>query len=140
MDKRSGIENTLYRYAWAYDTGEMDLIDECFATDAEVEFMDSGLKVGRAEVVAEMHHRREKYADGSVPWHVISNVWITEDTDDRATVRSWYTFFVQASDGSQRFASVGWYDDTFALEDGAWRIRTRRVLLPHAAGRHRGEP
>jgi 3-phenylpropionate/cinnamic acid dioxygenase small subunit len=108
----------------------MDLMDECFATDAEVEFMDSGLKVSRAEVAGEMRARRGKYADGSIPWHVISNVWITDDTDDRATVRSWYTFFIQAPDGSQRFASVGWYDDTFVLEDGAWRVRTRRVMRP----------
>jgi 3-phenylpropionate/cinnamic acid dioxygenase small subunit len=129
-DVRSEIENTLYRYAWAYDMNELNGIAECFTTDAEVEFRDSGLKTGRDAVAAEMQRRREKYAHGSIPWHVISNVFITNVTATEATVRSWYTFFVQEPSGTQRFASVGWYDDVFALEDGAWRIKRRRVLSP----------
>lgn len=130
-DMRSSIENTLYRYAWTYDMNELDGIAECFTTDAEVEFRDSGVKVGRAAVAAEMSRRRGKYDDGSIPWHVISNIYITDETADQATVRSWYTFFIQGPDGTQRFASVGWYDDVFALEDGEWRVKRRRVLLPH---------
>ena len=130
-DMRSSIENTLYRYAWTYDMNELDGIAECFTTDAEVEFRDSGLKVGRDAVAAEMRRRRGKYDDGSIPWHVISNIYITDATGIEAKVRSWYTFFVQAPDGAQRFSGVGWYDDTFALEDGEWRVKRRRVLLPH---------
>ena len=129
-DMRSGIENTLYRYAWTYDMDELDGIAECFTTDAEVEFRDSGLKVGRDAVAAEMRRRRGKYADGSIPWHVISNVYITDETEDQATVRSWYTFFVQGTDGVQRFTSVGWYDDEFRLEGGVWRVHRRRILSP----------
>src|ERR1700733_9266994 len=109
-DMRSSIENTLYRYAWTYDMNELDGIAECFTTDAEVTFRDAGLKVGREAVAAEMRRRREKYDDGSIPWHVISNVYITDDTDTQATVRSWFTFFVVAADGTQKFSGVGWYD------------------------------
>src|SRR4051794_20052625 len=130
-ERRSGIENTLYRYAWAYDMDQLEQMPECFTTDAEVEFMDVGWKTGRDAVAEEMRRRRGKYADGGIPWHVISNVYITDATDTSATVRSWYTFFVQGTDGTQRFASVGWYDDRFALEDGVWRVRWRRVLQPH---------
>jgi 3-phenylpropionate/cinnamic acid dioxygenase small subunit len=61
---------------------------------------------------------------------VISNVYITNLTETEATVRSWYTFFVQAGDGAQTFRSIGWYDDVFAPEDGHWRIKRRRVLSP----------
>jgi SnoaL-like domain len=130
-DMRSGIENTLYRYAWTYDMNELDGIGDCFTTDAEVKFRDSGLKVGRDAVAAEMQRRREKYSDGSIPWHVISNVYITDVKGDEATVRSWYTFFVRSPGGEQHFTTVGWYDDVFALEDAVWRIKRRRVLLPH---------
>jgi 3-phenylpropionate/cinnamic acid dioxygenase small subunit len=82
-------------------------------------------------VAAEMRRRREKYTDGSIPWHVISNVYITDATDREATVRSWWTFFVQSPEGEQRFSGVGWYDDVFGLEDGVWRVKRRRVLQPH---------
>jgi SnoaL-like domain len=131
MDEtRSGIENTLYRYAWCYDMNELDEIGECFTTDSEVEFRDSGLKVGRADVAAEMRRRREKYSDGSIPWHVISNIYVTDAPEGGQRARSWYTFFIQAADGPQRFVSVGWYDDEFRLEDGLWRVHRRRILSP----------
>jgi hypothetical protein len=130
-DMRSGIENTLYRYAWAYDMNGLELIDECFTTDAEVEFRDTGLKVGREAVGSEMRRRHGLYPDGTIPWHVISNVYITNPTDTEATVRSWWTFFVRDADGNQAFRGVGWYDDVFALEDGVWRIKRRRVMAPH---------
>jgi hypothetical protein len=129
-ERRSGIENTLYRYAWAYDMNELDQIAGCFTAESEVEFRDSGLKVGRDEVAAEMRRRRGKYGDGTIPWHVISNVYITDATETAARVRSWYTFFTQSPDGSRELTSIGWYDDHFALEEGRWRIRRRRVLLP----------
>lgn len=130
-DMRSSIENTLYRYAWTYDMNELDGIAECFTSDAEVNFRDSGLKVGRDAVATEMRRRRGKYADGTIPWHVITNVYITDATDHEATVRSWYTFFLQSPEGEQKFSHVGYYDDVFAPEDGAWRIKRRRILLPH---------
>ena len=128
---RAGIENTLYRYAWAYDMNLLDELDEVFTQDAECEYMDVGLKSGHREVVAEQKARHGKYADGTIPWHVISNIYITDETDTTATVRSWWTFFVQAADGSQRFAGAGWYDDRFKLEDGVWRIWKRRILKPN---------
>ena len=131
MDEtRSGIENTLYRYAWCYDMNELDEIGECFSTDAEVEFRDSGLMVGRDAVATEMRRRREKYTDGSIPWHVITNLYITDAEGDHKRARSWYTFFIQAADGPQRFASIGWYDDEFRHQDGAWRVHRRRILYP----------
>jgi 3-phenylpropionate/cinnamic acid dioxygenase small subunit len=129
-DKRSEIENTLYRYAWTYDMDELDGIAECFTTDARVEFRDTGLKVGRDAVADEMRRRRGKHTDGSIPWHVISNIYITDVDDHRTRVRSWYTFFIRDADGTQRFASIGWYDDEFMLEDGAWRVHRRRILSP----------
>jgi hypothetical protein len=137
-DMRSGIENTHYRYAWAYDMNEMDQIGECFTTDAEVLFHDTGLKVGRQAVAAEMARRRGAYADGSaswadagsIPWHVITNIYITDATDEQATVRAWCTFYVIAPDGTQKWVNVNYYDDVFALEDGDWRVKRRRIMLP----------
>ena len=128
MGARSGIENTLYLYAWAYDMDELDRMGKVFATDAEVEFQDSGLKVGREAVVTEMRRRREKYLDGSIPWHVISNILIENETASKADVKSFWTFYVKSPDGgSTSFKSIGYYDDVFVLEDGVWRVHRRRV-------------
>jgi hypothetical protein len=129
-DMRAGIENTLYRYAWAYDMGEIASIGDCFTIGAEIEFRDTGWKSGREAVVAELRRRRERHTDGSVPWHVISNVYITEGSENQPVVRSWFTAFLHEADGTQKFVAVGWYDDVFSLEDGIWRIMRRRTLMP----------
>lgn len=130
MSARSEIENTLYRYAWAYDMDELAAIAECFTEDAEVEFRDTGLKVGRPAVVAEMMRRREKYRPaGETPWHVITNVYITDESARQAKVTSWWTFFVVSSDHTSAFTGIGSYDDVFANDNGAWRISRRRILL-----------
>jgi 3-phenylpropionate/cinnamic acid dioxygenase small subunit len=110
----------------------MDQLDEmgkCFTADAQVEFGDVGLKVGRGAIVEEMRRRRDKYRpDNAVPWHVISNVFIEKQTGSEAIVKAFFTFFVKGSDGTEKFRSIGYYDDTFGPEDGTWRVRQRRVM------------
>src|SRR3954469_12165479 len=128
MTARPFIENALARYAFAYDTDELELLAECFTRDAEVEF-SSGLKVGRDAVVAEMARRRARYRpDGVVPWHVISNVFIREESDEQARVASFYTFAVRSAGQAPKLQSMGYYDDLFVPEDGVWRVHRRRVV------------
>jgi hypothetical protein len=128
LNVRSEIENTLYKYAWCYDMAGVSEIGDCFAEDAEVLFRDTGLKVGRAAVAQELIRRRQLYDRGETPWHVISNVLITEETETEAKVKSFYTFFTKPKGGAPVLRSIGWYDDVFASEGGRWRVRRRRVL------------
>lgn len=127
---RSGIAHTLQRYAWVYDKNGSAGIAECFTSDARVFFPRVGLKVGRDEVAAELRRRRSTHPI-DVPWHVISNVYVTDETPQRASVNSRYVFYLQRSDGTAQFMSFGWYDDVFVVDDGLWRIKHRRVLQPH---------
>jgi 3-phenylpropionate/cinnamic acid dioxygenase small subunit len=127
MSTRSAIENTLYRYAWSYDMDEMDGMGACFTEDAEVVF-STGLEVGRDAVVGELQRRRSQVVPGTVPWHVITNVFIREETAEEAVVASWYTFVVQDTEGTAILRSIGYYDDVFVNEGDAWRVKRRRVL------------
>jgi hypothetical protein len=128
VNVRSEIENTLYKYAWCYDMDAVEQIGDCFTQDAEVLFRDTGLRVGRAAVTEEMVRRRQLYERDDTPWHVISNVLITDETETEATVKSFYTFFSKPKGGAPVLRSIGWYDDVFANEGGRWRVRQRRVL------------
>jgi hypothetical protein len=127
MSARGAIENALYRYGWAYDMDELGMMGECFAEDAEVEF-STGLKVGREAVVAELERRRSKYRpEGTIPWHVISNVFIRAETEQEATVAAFYTFATKAPGGKPEWQSIGYYDDVFVNDGGVWRVSRRRV-------------
>src|ERR1700733_5736925 len=59
--QRSMIANVLSQYAWAYDLDRLDFLDACFARDAQVEFGDTGLEVGRAAVVAVLRRLRDNF-------------------------------------------------------------------------------
>jgi hypothetical protein len=128
VSARSEIENTLYRYAWTYDMDELDGIGECFTADAQVTF-GTGLQEGRDDVVTELRRRRDKYRpEGSLPWHVITNIYIRRETATEADVVSFYTFFVKQPDGPPVLTSIGHYDDTFVEDGDAWRVKHRRVV------------
>jgi hypothetical protein len=128
LSARSNIENTLYRYTWAFDLDELDLLDECFTPDAEVDF-EGDLKVGRPAVIAELRQRREKYRrDGATPWHSVTNLFITDETADRVAAKAFWHFFMRTSDGTYAFLMFGFYDDIFVRDGDVWRIESRRVL------------
>ena len=127
--QRSMIANVLSQYAWAYDLDRLDFLDACFARDAHVEFGDTGLKVGRAAVVAELRRRREKYRPTrQLPWHVISNIFVQLENSISAHVSSWYSFGAMERGAPMALNKFGRYDDKFIIEDDAWRIAHRRVL------------
>jgi len=128
MDARSGVENTLYRYAWSYDIGDIDGLADCFTLDAESIFTNSDIKRGREEIVTEMRRRRSKYAHGVTPWHIISNVFITDFSEISARVKSFYTFIEVCPGQPLAVRSLGYYDDIFVLEDGTWRISKRQIV------------
>jgi hypothetical protein len=128
MGARSAIENTLYRYAWTYDMDELSGIGECFTEDAEVQFGNS-LQIGRADVVAEMIRRREKYRPtGALPWHAITNVFIRRETPTEAEVVSFFTFCIKTPGSPPVLTSVGHYDDLFVDDGDAWRVKRRQVV------------
>jgi hypothetical protein len=127
MNARSEIENTLYRYAWTYDLDNARGIGECFTEDAECEF-STGWRSGRAAIVEELERRRGLYPEGAVPWHVISNVFIRAQREREADVASFYTFVLQVPGGEPVLRNFGYYEDLFADDGDAWRVKRRRVV------------
>jgi hypothetical protein len=127
MDARSLIENTLSTYAYCYDVGPLEPISDVWTTDAEVTFVDTGPFYGREAVTAEMVRRRHvpRYADGSRPWHILSNVTIHEIDEREAKVTTWWTFYIIDPDGKAAFSSIGYYDDVLRNDGDTWRIRHR---------------
>jgi len=107
----------------------MDGIGECFTADAEVDFEGKEMTTGREAVVAELTRRRSKYGPrGTMMWHLLTNVFIAEESDTEASVRTFFTALVSGDSGPPTLQSVGYYDDVFVLDGDTWRIRRRRVV------------
>jgi 3-phenylpropionate/cinnamic acid dioxygenase small subunit len=132
VSARPEIENTLFRCAWAFDMDRMDLIGECFAEDAVVDFPAAtmaGTKEGRPAIVEQMDALRDVFRRlGLMQWHVLTNVFIVEELDGRAEVKTFFTSIRTDSEGAPMVNSVGYYDDVLVLDGGAWRIKARRVV------------
>jgi 3-phenylpropionate/cinnamic acid dioxygenase small subunit len=134
MSARAQIENTLYRYAWTMDRDLLDEIAECFTVDARVDFDGAAVMVGREAITVELRRRRQRYREtDSTPWHVITNTYITEETEATATARSFFMALRTATDGAPTVSAVGYYDDRFVDDGDAWRIKDRRVVSARSA-------
>ena len=133
-DPRAQIENMLARYAWAFDTNDLDALRDCFTADAEFEVSGGGVTIGRDAVVAELARLRARHEPGtSTPWHLVSTLWIVSTGADSVSAQSKFMLAVSERDGPPALVGVGWYRDEIVKFDGAWRLRRRRVLRPHEA-------
>ncbi len=135
IDQRAQIENLLARYAWAFDTNDLDGLRECFTPDAEFEVSGGAAAiVGRGAVVAELARLRARHQPGATtPWHLVSTLWVVTTGEDAVSARSKFLLVVSERDGPPQVVSAGWYSDEIVNSDGAWRLRRRCVLRPHEA-------
>lgn len=123
---RSAIEEALYRYAWGFDQGDMDVLASAFTEDAEYFGLGDPLK-GRAAIrdfLARLRASQREREEQSR--HVISNVLILGQSDSEATLTSYFTVF-RATRGTLQPRSSGWYEDTVVPDGESWRIRTRHA-------------
>jgi 3-phenylpropionate/cinnamic acid dioxygenase small subunit len=127
-DAQIAIHNALARYAYAYDMDQLDLLDACFAQDAEVWF-STGRQSGREAVLAELHRRRSGYRPrGATPWHIITNVFARQGEPNEILATSYFSFGVHEPGQAMSISKYGRYDDVFVLEAGQWRIARRRIV------------
>jgi hypothetical protein len=125
---RLEIAERLYRYGWAYDERDRELLGDCFTVDAvwEGSLMGQhpvGPYVGRERIVewladvwgAQTDQRR----------HIFTNVVTQDLTDDTATAHA-YILLTAADDTGLKPVTTGPYRFELLREVDSWRI-TRLV-------------
>jgi hypothetical protein len=118
------IERVLYRYAIAIDTCELDLLDECFTHDADIQMSIAG---AYASPEAYKAKARVALAELDATHHAMSSPLIEVD-GDRATAHTYYhaQHARNALAPDSLFMVSGWIDDELARIDGRWLITKRR--------------
>lgn len=115
------IQQLLAKYCFAHDERDLDMLASCFASDVSM----MGV-AGRDNVVAAYGAGYQQLTIKRR--HVISNIFIVEDGDERAVVQSYITLYL-VHDDQLSLHLTGTYRDTLVREDGAWRIQGREVVL-----------
>lgn len=131
MADHIAIHELLARYAVHQDDEAVDALGECFTEDADYELCvsdrDPVRRRGREAIVARMRELKSTSFTGRRR-HLITNVIIDHETEDRASTRSYVTV-LRLDGASTAIVAVGTYLDEVVLSDGRWRIAARRALL-----------
>jgi ketosteroid isomerase-like protein len=139
VSARGEIENTLYQYSLGYDDRDLDLQADCFTEDAVMISGEDDRVEGRAAIQALFtERRRHRVERDEQPRHVVTNVFIREETPDTASVVSYMTLVTTPNQGgaartekrvvdTETSVATGWYRDEFVREPDKWRIRQRSV-------------
>jgi ketosteroid isomerase-like protein len=126
LDKKD-MEEVLYRRARAGDRADAELAHSCYhpgATERHGEF--DGLATDFIDVVSFTRPRPGSPIKGM--FHLITNVLVEHESDDRAFVESYHVAWCQMTDGTDA-AIGGRYFDKFERRDGRWAIVHRDVIF-----------
>ena len=127
--RRMKIEETLYRYSFAFDFECGRGIGACFTHDAVAEFHDT-IARGHAEVVSLLEQLRAHYQPDEETMHVNSNLRIEELSPDEAHTTTYCLFYSKKADQQEWCPHFsGYYDDLFARVGEEWLIKRRRWLF-----------
>jgi hypothetical protein len=128
---RLDILETLHRYAWGYDTRDLERMGGAFAPDGIFEIALAGHPGwgpyrGREAIVAWLIDVMAGQSDQRR--HCICNVSFRELKSARARVDS-YLLLTAVENGALRLVCTGTYHDELIEENGAWLIKHKRLHL-----------
>lgn len=134
---RGQLTDVYARYTHAFDEGDADAVAALFTRDGEFVRRGADPVQGREALAAMV---RAAAARGAGTRHLVSGVLVApgpEDATGPGTARGTaYVQVVAVGDDALRLIALGRYEDEFAVEDGAWRIRSRvfEAFTPAALG------
>ena len=133
MDDRTGIIETVDRYATALDARDWALLDDVFVEDAVGDF-------GQGEILGRERLRRmiRSMLGGCGPTQHLLGNYVVEIDDGGATARCTCqvrAFHASASPGDDRvYELFGAYRDRLVRTPEGWRIARRQLVIRHELG------
>jgi hypothetical protein len=127
------IQELLARYAWSFDTGDVEGFVDCFAEDAtlcEDVFEEVDRWIGRDQIRS-MAERFFAHPGFPGRQHYASQV-LTEGTADRCRVRAFCFVIEPRPDQPCLVLFSGYYDDVVVKVDGRWLFKER--VIRHWSG------
>ena len=127
----AAVETLIFTYAERVDLGDFEGAGEVFAHGGR-QFGTDGTPLGGPEL-AEALRSSFRLHDGSPRTkHVTTNVLIDPDEEaGTATARSYFAVTLATRELPIQIIAAGRYHDAFERVDGAWRFRSRVILLDH---------
>jgi hypothetical protein len=129
---REQIRDTLARYNWSGDAGQLEGLAETFCVDGVLEIRGAESLRGRSEIAAFLGGVTGKIAVDAdikpVVRHNVANILFTALAPDEAQVSCYFTVVTHI--GLDHF---GRYRDTLVPDGDTWLIKHRKVSTDWAA-------
>lgn len=122
---RSELTDLYARYTHAFDEGDADAVATLFTREGEFIRRGAAPVRGRDALAAMV---RAAAARGAGTRHLVTGVLVRPAPAGATGPTAHGTAYVQVvavGDDALRLVALGRYEDEFAVEDGAWRIRSR---------------
>ena len=141
---RTLIRELMDRYGVVHDSGSPEEYADLFTADGEIAVAAGGPAIvkGREALMAQARSDHERFgkeptANGgttSIMRHLISNAQITLTGADTATGMCYVTTVVKKGDVGPVILGISRYTDTYAKQNGQWRIKRREITTEFGNG------
>ncbi|ORV46986.1 hypothetical protein AWC03_01460 [Mycobacterium europaeum] len=130
LSARERIRDTIARYNWAGDSGDVDGLAETFCAEGVLEIRGSEPLRGRTAIAAFLRGVAVARQPGVKPIvrHIVTNVLFAGLDRDTAHVSSYFTVLTHVG-----LDHAGRYRDTLVRDGDTWLISHRKVSTDWAA-------
>ena len=127
------IQQLFIDYGLALDAGDFDRYAQLFAVQGTVNLGPIGRATGRSEIQALMVQTLEGLVGSS--FHIVSSPQINLH-GDIATSQVMWTVIHRDKNGQPQVTMIGKHHDELILENGEWKIQTRKGTVDIPAKYH----
>ena len=127
-DDQLAIRDVIARYCWSLDTGDVEGLVSCFASDGVLVWDAFDVPLQWQGAAALRHFAsflRDQPATAGRQHHV-TNVLLEADGDG-ARGKAFVAVAMRQGEGPHRLNVMGWYEDHFRRENGQWKLARRTI-------------
>ena len=127
-EDRREIQDVIYRYAWALDTGDVERFVECFCPDGVLvwDAFETPDRYAGTDALRRFATVLRDLPSSAGRQHFVGNTLI-EGGDDEARASSYVVVFKREGEGPHLVGVMGWYEDVLHRSERGWRIRERVI-------------
>lgn len=125
---RQEIADLVSRYCWALDTGDVDGFVDCYCSDGTLvwDAFDVPMEWHGSD---QLRHFAQFLADQLTTagrQHHVTNL-LVEATESGASGKAFVAVAMRKGSGPHILNVMGWYEDSYAREDGCWKLAKRII-------------
>jgi hypothetical protein len=127
-EDRREIQDVIYRYAWALDTGDVERFVGCFCPDGVLiwDAFETPDRYEGADALRRFATTLRDIPSSAGRQHLVGNTLIDGEGDE-ARASSYVVVFTRQGEGPHLVGVMGWYEDVLHRSEPGWRIRERVI-------------